>query len=40
MVPRKDVVAVWEKSERDVERMQNSIHPLRESFTSVPPKDR
>src|SRR4051812_37442105 len=38
MVPRSEVVATWEKIERDVERMQNSIHPQRDLFTSVPPK--
>src|SRR3954470_10872275 len=38
MVPRRDVVAVWEKRERDAERMQQSIHPHGDLFTSVPSK--
>src|SRR5436305_4705889 len=38
MVPRSEVVAVWEKIGRDRERMQQSIHPHGDFFTSVPPK--
>src|SRR5579884_1399300 len=38
MTPRRDVVAVWERTREAVERMQRSIHPHRDLFTSVPPK--
>jgi hypothetical protein len=38
IVPRSEVVAVWAKTRIAEERMQKSIPPQKERFTSVPPK--
>jgi hypothetical protein len=37
ITPRRDVIAVWDIKSEAEERMQRSIHPHRDRFTSVPP---
>jgi hypothetical protein len=38
MTPRSEVLAVWADTREEVVRMQKSIHPHRDLFTTVPPK--
>jgi hypothetical protein len=37
-IPRRDVVAVWPNARVTLERVQQSTHPQRDFFTSVPPE--